>query len=268
VSGFTRDWLALRAATDARARSLALVRDFAAALPENAHLADLGAGDGANRRFLAPHLPASTRWTLVDNDVALLDGIADARRLDLATELEAIGDADAATCSALLDLVSADWLERFVRWLGGRPLLAALSVDGRVRFVPEDAEDGIVLAAFAADQRRDKGFGPALGATAAAHLPTLLRGAGYRVAIARSDWKLGPHDAGMLHAMIDGFAARAPACPAWAARRRAAAKAGELRLLVGHVDLLALPQLGARGRADRSSSGSAAAGAPAGPEGA
>jgi hypothetical protein len=43
----------------------------------------------------------------------------------------------------------------------------------------------------------------------------------------------------MLAAMIDGFAAITPAAERWAARRRAQAKAGELGLLVGHVDVLA-----------------------------
>jgi hypothetical protein len=240
VSGFTRDWLRLRAPHDARARSLPLARGFTAAVPERACIVDLGAGDGANQRFLAPHLPQTTRWILIDDDAALLGGVAGARPLDLATELEAVGEFDAVTCSAVLDLVSAGWVERLIGWLEGRPFLAALSVDGRIRFVPEDPDDGAVLAAFAADQRRDKGFGPALGPEAPECVTTHLRDAGYRVASAPSDWMLGPRDEAMLVAMVEGLAAVAPEAQAWAARRRAQAKAGRLRLLVGHVDLLAL----------------------------
>jgi hypothetical protein len=238
MSGFARDWLALRAPYDAAARSVALAREFAAALPARPRIVDLAAGDGANRRWLDARLPPATRWTLADNDPALIDGVADAQLLDLATELERIGDFDAATCSALLDLVSADWLGRFVAWLQGRPLLAALSIDGRVRFAPEDPEDSAILAAFAADQRRDKGFGPALGAEAPRYLAVLLRDGGYRVETASSDWVLGPGDEAMVTAMIDGFASVAKARE-WAMRRWEQVQAGRLRLLVGHVDLLA-----------------------------
>jgi hypothetical protein len=238
VTGFARDWLALRAPYDAAARSIGLARRFAAALPAQPRLVDLAAGSGANRRWLAAHLPSATRWTLVDDDPALLDGAADARVLDLAAALEEIDGVDGATCSALLDLVSADWLRRLVAWLGGRPLLAALSVDGRVAFAPGDGEDAAVLAAFAGDQRRDKGFGPALGAAAPGMLAALLRDAGYRVETVASDWALGPGDGAMLRAMIDGLASVAPDATGWRTRRRAQAREGRLRLTVGHVDVL------------------------------
>jgi hypothetical protein len=199
---------------------------------------DLAAGTGANRRWLDRHLPASTRWTLVDNDPAHVDGIPGARLLDLATALDELGNCDGATCSAFLDLVSSAWLDRFVVWLRGRPFLAALSVDGRVQFAPEHPDDARVLAAFAADQRRDKGFGPALGPDAPRHLVALLRDAGYCVETARSDWSLGASDGAMLAAMIDGFASIAPGALDWAAGRRRQASAGMLRLTIGHVDVL------------------------------
>lgn len=239
MSGFSREWLALRAPYDARARSPALVRHFARALPPRARLLDLAAGTGANRDWLALRLPASTSWVLADNDPALIEGVPDARLVDLSAGLEAIDGIDGATCSAFLDLVSKTWLERFVEWLGGRPLLAALSVDGRVRFTPDDVEDGAVLAAFAADQRRDKGLGPALGPEAPKHLEGLLRENGYRVAMTRSDWVLGGRDKPMLAAMIESFAAVAPCAHGWKARRCGQAETGRLRLVVGHVDIVA-----------------------------
>jgi hypothetical protein len=238
VTGFAREWLALRAPYDAAARSIGLARRFAAALPARPRLVDLAAGSGANRRWLAAHLPSATRWILVDDDQALLDGVADARVLDLAAALEEIARVDGATCSALLDLVSVDWLRRLVAWLDGRPLLAALSVDGRLGFAPEDGEDAAVIAAFAADQRRDKGFGPALGAAAPDALAALLREAGYRVETAASDWELGPGDGAMLRAMIDGLASVAVNTKGWRARRRQQAREGRLHLTVGHVDVL------------------------------
>lgn len=239
MSGFSRDWLALRAPYDARARSAALVRHFAEALPPGARILDLAAGTGANRDWLAPRLPASTSWVLADNDPALVDGVPDARLVDLSAGLEAFDAIDGATCSAFLDLVSKTWLERFVKWLAGRPLLAALSVDGRVRFTPDDAEDGAVLTAFAADQRRDKGFGPALGPEAPKLLESLLRDDGYRLATARSDWVLDGRDKPVLAAMIEGFAAVAPGAQGWIERRCRQAETGRLRLVVGHVDVVA-----------------------------
>jgi hypothetical protein len=240
VTGFSRDWLRLRAPYDAAARSTAFARGFAAALPPRPRVADLGAGDGANAAWLARYLPPPTRWLLVDKDAALLGTSAAARRLDLATELDAVGAVDGATCSALLDLVSLSWVGRLARWLDGRPFLAALSVDGRIRFEPGDAEDARILAAFAADQRRDKGFGPALGPQAPATLARVLRECGYEVRSAASDWALGPGDGAMLAAMIEGFAAVAPDAAAWAARRRTAAARDALRLAIGHCDVLAL----------------------------
>lgn len=239
MSGFSREWLALRAPYDARARSTALARRFADALPPDARVLDLAAGNGANRDWLARRLPASTSWLLVDNDPALLDGVPDARLADLSTDLEEIDAADAATCSAFLDLVSATWLRRFVRWLSGRPLLAALSVDGRVRFTPEDADDSAVLAAFVADQHRDKGFGPALGPEAPDLLGRLLQENGYSLATARSDWVLSGGDGPMLAALIDGFAAVAPCAGGWRERRRRDAEAGRLGLVIGHLDIVA-----------------------------
>jgi hypothetical protein len=65
-----------------------------------------------------------------------------------------------------------------------------------------------------------------------------LRDAGYRVETAPSDWVLGPGDGAMIAAMIEGFASVSKARQ-WAMRRREQVQAGRLRLLVGHVDLLA-----------------------------
>lgn len=174
------------------------------------------------------------------------------RRVDLAGALPPIDlhGVHWVTASALLDLVSDDWLARLVDWLAGAParpaLCFALTVDGRLRWWPADPADEPVRAAFAAHQRRDKGFGPALGGQAARRAAARLRAAGYRVQRVRSDWCIdGQAASAMLAAMIDGLAAAAreqqPAqaglIAAWAARRHAIAPAS--RLQVGHQDLLA-----------------------------
>ncbi len=254
---------------------------------------DLACGTGANLRWLAPRLGGAQQWLVVDHDAALLQrwpacrglpvgshkarlrysgtaartsfgtgiGIgfsADIlrRQLDLAQHLESLPwqAAQLVTASALLDLVSAAWLQRLVAVASAArvAVLMALSVDGRQRFAPRDADDAAVAALFEAHQQRDKGFGgPALGAAAGPALVLALRRAGYRVGQARSDWWLdGRHDTQALacqQALIDGMAGAAieqqPAAVAsvraWQLRRLAAAARSTLR--VGHLDVLALP---------------------------
>ena len=108
------------------ARSTRLTRAIADSFAQGAELRvlDLGAGTGANMRYLAPRLPEPQRWLLVDHDAALLASVATrddgprrvaTRQLDL----RAIGDREAremfsgralVTASALLDLVSEEWM--------------------------------------------------------------------------------------------------------------------------------------------------------------
>ncbi len=63
--------------------------------------------------------------------------------------------------------------------------------------------------------------------------------------MATSDWRLGPAEASLLAAALDGITTAVaeiddPPAP-WAGLRRRQLAAGQLRLTVGHVDLLALP---------------------------
>jgi hypothetical protein len=54
LSGFTTDWLALREPADAVARAGALVGPFVSGIAATRRIIDLGAGTGANLRYLAP----------------------------------------------------------------------------------------------------------------------------------------------------------------------------------------------------------------------
>jgi SAM-dependent methyltransferase len=178
------------------------------------------------------------------------------RRLDLAQALERLPwhAARLVTGSALLDLVSAAWLQRLVAaaTTARVALLMALSVDGRHLWSPCDADDAAVAALFGAHQQRDKGFdGPALGAAAAPALVLALRRCGYRVYSARSDWLLDGRRnmlaLALQRALVDGIATaaleQAPASralvQAWRQRRQALAPRSVLR--IGHLDVLALP---------------------------
>lgn|SRR5512145_1366834 len=260
MSGFTRAWFALREPFDRRSRSEAQARDFAAALRGDACVVDIGAGTGANMRYLAPLVRPSVRWRLVDGDAGLLAAASDflprdrpieTMQADLTLNLvAALEGADAITASALMDLVSANWFEALAEIALRRrlPLLFALSVDGKLTFAPADAADNLVLAAFASHQRRDKGFGPALGPDAPSHMKSRLEALGAEVRVAASDWRIGRDAPTMLAAMIDGLAAAAgEAAPdhaaeiaAWRKRRHDACARASLSMVVGHKDVLAL----------------------------
>jgi hypothetical protein len=250
---FPRDWLALREPHDAAARSRPLARAFLAALPRRARVADLGCGRGANARYIAGLGRPDLRWRLVDGDAALLaeaasrNSGAETRRTDLARPAvwTLLRGCDGVAASALCDLVSGAWIDGLVGAAAHRrlPVLLALSVDGRIGFAPEDERDAAVLAAFRRDQRRDKGFGPALGAAAPGRIARALRRHGYAVRMARGDWRLGPGDGDLEGALIDGIAAVSPSAEtaAWRAARDRQAAAGTLSVTVGHADILGLP---------------------------
>lgn len=79
MTGFSAQWLALREPADHRARDQGLQEQVTHYLESVAHqrttpvrLVDLGSGSGSNLRALAPLLPATQHWTLVDYDPALL----------------------------------------------------------------------------------------------------------------------------------------------------------------------------------------------------
>lgn len=280
MSTFGLGWLAAREPHDHAARSADLAGRFAAALGPAPLLVDLGCGTGSNLRYLAPSIARPQRWRCVDNDPALLHAAPhalhrwahdrgwphhlDGQDLVLARPAGdlvvtfALGDLArdplpdktgiaGVTGSALLDLTSAAWLESLAEACCGRPLLMALSFDGRVAFEPAAPEDEEVRARFKAHQRTDKGFGPALGPDAAAYLAKRLSARGWAVTMERSDWRLGPADRALLRAKLESMidAVREIASDnclqRWAAQRREQLARGDLRLNVGHVDLLALP---------------------------
>lgn len=256
----------MRESVDRAARSRPLARAFLDALPRNALVADLGCGRGANAAYLSAMSRPDLRWLLVDGDGALLDAArmriphaqtvcVDLARQDAMTAVEA---SDGITAAALCDLVSGAWVDRVVRSAARRrlPILFALSVDGRVALSPAAEGDAAVLAAFRRDQRRDKGFGPALGGRAPTAILRSMRRYGYRsIAAMRGDWQLDPRNVTMLRATVGGIAAVAGRKgEAWLRPRQEQIDAGRLAVTVGHVDILALP--GGAGRPGDADAGS------------
>jgi hypothetical protein len=299
MSGFTASWLALREPHDARARApqaVAVLGPAAVSTAAPRAVVDLGAGSGANFRYLAPRLGGAQTWTLVDHDDALLDAAEHAlrdwaaerraeayvdgdaddgggprgagvlrirgadvdcrvrrTRLDLATSLDRLDIPRGAlvTSSALLDLVSAPWLESLAR--RGRAAAAALWVgrteDSRAAGTPAAPEDAEVLVLCKRPQRRDKGFGPALGPVAARITEGTFAAFGYRVHRWRSDWRIEPAATDFQRALISGWhdaaveiaPQRRAALRGWLQRRLAHVDAGRSELVVGHEDFVARP---------------------------
>jgi SAM-dependent methyltransferase len=268
--GFSAEWLRQREPFDAAARAVAaerlqLARWLAALKPDTGpwRVTDLGCGTGANLRALAPWLEGPQQWRAVDHDPALLAAWPESRSeariervsLDLAHDLESLpfDGTTLVTASALLDLVSAEWLQRLVAVCrdAGASVLFALSVDGRALWDPLDPDDALASELFDAHQHRDKGFGPALGPMAATAAIEGFRAAGYAVRSAPSDWWIDarhdPAALGLQRALIDGIAHAATeqdplatgVLRAWQSRRHAIAARSTLR--IGHTDLIASP---------------------------
>ena len=268
-SSFSTGWLALREPVDAAARNVELTAELLAWRRERGLLTvlDLASGAGANLRFLAPALGGEQHWRLVDHDPALLargeelsspwaaeQGMnltLNWRRLDLVCDWERLDFCGVrlVTASALLDLVSADWLERLAQCCrdARAAVFMALSYDGSIIWEPALAGDADVRAQVNRHQRTDKGFGPALGPDAAATLAILLRKFGYWVMLRPSPWVLEPEQTAMQTALLDGWveAVRqvAPEAEAewvaWRVQRLAWIQQKESRLRVGHWDLFA-----------------------------
>ena len=253
-------WLALREPFDARARNPAVLDAVAGTFVgrPSVCIADLGCGTGSTRRMLGPHIGAPQTWRLCDNDMSVLARAADepdatALQLDLACELEAaIADPlDLITISALLDLVSGEWLKRLVVEVAARrlPVYAALTYDGRIEFTPSDPLDATIVAAVNTHQRRDKGFGPALGPNAARVAGEQFNRVGYAVTDGRSDWTFGPQDREIQIATLNDWATATREIgtvalddlAGWLGRRSDAVERGGSSMRVGNVDLFARP---------------------------
>ena len=262
---FTPDWLALREPMDHRSRAADLVTPLADWLESrpSRRVLDLGSGTGSNLRYLAPRLPGGQQWTLVDRDAALLGRATGAavafpevaRVTQVSGGLDQRGlalvpGADLVTASALLDLVTQEWLERLVAacQAAGSAVLLSLTWDGSMTWHDPDPDDALVAEAVRNHQLRDKGMGPALGPEAGAVAERAFRSAGYDTQLRPSPWSLSVDDASLAQALVDGWAAAAteerPAesrlIQDWAERRRATI-ATQFKLEVGHADLMALP---------------------------
>ncbi len=259
------EWLRLREPADAAARARGLVLRLRGHLPATGHhvVHDLACGSGSMGRWLAPRLPGPQHWVLHDHDPDLLEYAAsepprqaadgapvevETRRTDInRLGADELAGADLITASALLDLMTADELDRLIAVCAtvGCPMLITLSVVGHVELSPPDPLDARVAAAFDAHQRR----GGMLGPNAAAVAANRFRAIGADVAVGSSPWRLGAASAdlavewlrGWIEAAFEQDGVLAVEGAAYARRRLAQARAGRLGVTVAHSDLLVLP---------------------------
>lgn len=283
-------WLELREAADARSRSSSVEARVIDSLVRRRidilHVLDLATGAGSNLRHLVPRLGARQRWLVVDRRDTLLRDLA-ARthpwaiargyrpttgqaglRLDgpsLACEIDVqqadlhelsggswFGGQDLVTASALLDLVSEQWLRDLARACRqqGAAALFTIVYNGWSACEPSDPDDDLVLELFNRHQRTDKGLGgEASGPEAATRTAEAFAAQSYEVVRGRSDWTLAADDAAMQRYLIEGWAAASsemdPAhtgrIAAWRDRRLQLAERGALVVRVGHDDIGAWP---------------------------
>ncbi|MER6064124.1 class I SAM-dependent methyltransferase [Streptomyces sp. NPDC001792] len=267
---YAPEWLRLREGADAAARAQDLLdplRIRLANLPGHTGalaVHDLGCGTGSMSRWLAPRLDGPQHWVLHDRDPYLLhfaavdsprsaaDGsnvTVETRRGDVARLTpDALAGASLVTASALLDVLTREEVVTLVDACAGAgcPALLTLSVAGRVELAPADPLDTEIAEAFNAHQRRTGLLGP--DSVTVACEAFAARGAAVRVH--PSPWRLGPEDSALIEQWLRGWVGAAveqrPELRDRAERylrdRLAACAAGELRVVVHHSDLLALPR--------------------------
>lgn len=260
--------MALREPADAAARATELLVPLRSCLPAGPLvIRDLGCGTGSMGRWLAGRLPGPQHWIGQDRDPDLLAllaartpaSAADGSPVTVNTEIGDITQIRAAhlirtslvTTSAVLDLLTADEVDGIAAACAdaGCPALLALSVTGQVELSPADPLDAEIGAAFNAHQRRVASGRQLLGPDAPAAVTEAFARHGARVHRHPSPWRLGADQAELVAEWLQGWVSAAteqrpdltrPAS-AYLRRRLAACAAGELRVVVGHEDLLAIP---------------------------
>ena len=265
---FRDDWLSLREPADHRARAehlLAPLRQWLAPHPRIT-VADLGSGRGSNLQYLAPRLAVPQHWVLLDHDPELL-AQAQARTCpEQVTQLD-VQQVDLRqahswqpfckgvhlmTASALIDIVSSTWLQSWVAFgvAQGSAFLVALSVDGRWQCSPEHPDDTWIQKLFNTHQQAEGAFGGSLGPAASPEMTRLLQAQGYRVSLAQSPWQLEPHETALQTQLLQGWAHAAheqsptytARIEAWQQARQGWINQNQSHLMVGHTDLIAVPE--------------------------
>jgi hypothetical protein len=259
-------WLSARVTADTAARAATL----STLLPElinylieignaedDVEIIDLGAGTGANQRWLTPRLPLRQRWVHLDHDPAISRSLPlpdDTLIIDDSVEALArllssrSSDRRLVTCSALLDVLTTAQVHAVCSAVIDNqvPALFSLSVTGDLNVTPANPDDQLLLDAFNDHQRRAGRAGP--DATSLAG--DALGAGGFRVLCQETPWQLtassGPAFVEqVLQERLEAAVAQDPTldqvATRWLELRRAQLAWGSLRIDLGHCDVLALP---------------------------
>ena len=263
MTGFDKDWLALREPADIAARAPALIDMFSRHLTDRkaSTILDIGCGTGSTWRTLESRAPHDTRWLLLDHDPLLLEeaerriGVNNKvtyKQIDLNDLAKMpLQEMTLVTASALFDLVSEDFCAAFVDRLSAQNcgLYAALNYDGTINWSHPHPLDGDMVGTFNRHQQTDKGFGKALGPHAATSLERLLSARDYQVHTMKSPWRMDTAAADLQEAFITGFREPLMAMSEkpeaeiehWLSYRLCAIMAPDSLCEVGHTDLIAFP---------------------------
>ena len=275
MSGFSIEWLNLREVSDHRARDKNLLKNAVDWLnnlqTKDRVIVDLGSGTGSTIRCLqrfTTQLP-SIQWRLVDNDPEVLAEAIDRHSNDYSvesflvdlseTQKLPLDSVSMITASALFDLVSENFIQELCQLVKGkndyRPvgLYSALNYDGCIKWTPSHPLDAAILVNFNTDQRRDKGFGPALGPDASDFLQSQFNVTKFQCLSANSPWLLDSGDYLITESLINGISEVALQTDgltnsdvlSWKAFRMKNIRTGSCFL--GHTDILVLPQSFASG---------------------
>jgi hypothetical protein len=221
-------------------------------------IVDLGAGTGANQRWLAPRLEFVQRWIHLDHDPAISRSLPlpdDTMIIDGSVE-QALGrllanrnsDPRLITCSALLDVLTTDQIDAVCRAVieNQVPALFSLTATGALNISPANRYDELLLDAFNDHQRRAGRAGPdattlAVNALCAGGFTVRTQETPWRLT-ASSDWAFVER---FLQERLDAAVAQTPGLAAaatdWFELRRSQFVLRMLRIEVGHRDVLALP---------------------------
>ncbi|MEO1280916.1 MAG: class I SAM-dependent methyltransferase [Pseudomonadota bacterium] len=276
MTGFSTSWLALREPADLRARSSDIADAVQARFFSREHIkvVDLGCGTGSNLRGTAALLPNFQSWTLVDYDAGLLTAaraeLSDwaeksvddggvlklekgRQRLEVTFEKRDLSKGvgpvleskpDLVTAAAFFDLVSSDFIRSFVGSVveARAAFLTVLTYNGISQWAPRHPLDQSIISAFHHHQATDKGFGPASGPTAPAHLADQFKINGYIVSEGDSPWRLNDSHAQLIADLRAGHVAAArdtklvdaDTATKWGALDRTG-------VVIGHTDTFAVP---------------------------
>ena len=269
MSGFSIEWLNLREVSDHRSRDRDLLKTAVDWLnnlkTKDKVIVDLGSGTGSTIRGLQRYttLTPSIQWRLVDNDPGLLaeaihrhseEYSIESFLVDLSTTQKLpLKSVSLITASALLDLVSANFIRDLCQLIREKNeyqsvgFYSALNYDGCIKWTPFHPLDAAILMNFNADQRRDKGFGPALGPDATDFLKAQFHSANFQCLWAKSPWLLGSADYQLTESLINGISGVAIQTDEltnsdiqdWKTFRIKNVRTGTCHL--GHTDILVLP---------------------------